>query len=69
MSNLGPYQDFTTAAKQAGGVEPFLAAMERAAFLRGVGATLVVVGGVVTIAGVVQRRRELHKRKHEEKEA
>lgn len=66
MSNLGRYQEFTTAAKQAGGVDAYLTAMKRGAALRGAGVTFVI-GGVILIGiGEVKQRRAVKRAEQEQ---
>ena len=60
MSNLGGYQDFATAAKRAGGVDNFIAAIEKdavtKAFPKIFGAGLLVAGAVASTAVAVAKR-------------
>jgi len=69
MSNLGPYQDITTAAKQAGGVDAWIKTIEDTAvaerapaiFGKGAGAGLLVAGvlaGGVKLTQVVLVRQQ-----------
>ncbi|SCF58267.1 hypothetical protein [Streptomyces sp. Cmuel-A718b] len=63
--NLGLYQDITTAAKDAGGVDKLISNIEAAAvskafpkaFSQGVGACAVAVGGVAFVGFAVKRHR------------
>lgn len=61
MSNLGAYQDMTVSAKQAGGVEAYIKAIER-----GVAPKYIGIGMVIGVTGLwatayidsrLQRRR------------
>ena len=61
MSNLGLYQDFTTAAKKAGGVEPYLRVIKMRHV--GIGITLGVSVGVVgtCLAAVIDQKVQEHR--------
>lgn len=69
MSNLGPYQLFTIAAKEAGGVEKYIKDIERAAVsvavpgivMKSVGAGVVLTTGVGV--GVLACKKFLEQRK------
>lgn len=61
MSNLGDYQAFTTAAKEAGGVAPYLHDLEvgvaRKFGLVGFGAGVVATLGFAFVMAEVDKRR------------
>ncbi|MCZ4603459.1 hypothetical protein O3S80_06630 [Streptomyces sp. Lzd4kr] len=72
MGNLGPYQDITTAAKQAGGVENLIKKIEEAAVKKaslqilGKGAAIGVVGTLVVSGVAVTVRRSLDAKRDRE---
>lgn len=65
MSNLGKYQEFTVAAKAAGGVDVLLRSMRRASFIKGVGVGALVMGVGLAILGEIEERR-VNRQIHEE---
>lgn len=66
MGNLGPYQDIVVKAKDAGGVERLIEAIEKAAaakampkaFAAGVAVTAAAAGGVAAIVKRASKRAE-----------
>ena len=59
MSNLGPYQDITVAAKAAGGVDAYLDAIAREAVWKAAPVLLVAGGlGGVVVLGVGRKVRD-----------
>lgn len=81
MGNLGAYEEFSTAAKKAGGVDALLDVIKKAAFdkgssdgfTKGVVAGVVggglVVGGAVAAANRVRGAYKVRRTKAEEAEA
>ncbi|GGV82929.1 hypothetical protein GCM10015535_24980 [Streptomyces gelaticus] len=63
--NLGPYEEFTTAAGKAGGVDKLISSIEKAAaskaFGKGVG--LGVAGALAAVGGAAAVKRSLDARR------
>ncbi|AKE01295.1 MULTISPECIES: hypothetical protein [Rhodococcus erythropolis group] len=79
MGNLGPYQDFATAAKQVGGVQSFIKIIQKEAVSKaepaifakgfGTGAAFVSVSAVLVASGAVAGKKYLEQRKADQKAA
>ena len=79
MGNLGPYQDFVTAAKQVGGVQSFINIIEKEAVSKaapaifakglGTGAALASASAVLAVSGAVAGKRYLEQQKADQKAA
>ncbi|MFE7238220.1 hypothetical protein [Streptomyces sp. NPDC057580] len=66
MGNLGRYQDITTAAKAAGGVDKLIKAIEKVAYVKGAG---VGAAGVLAVGGAVAAARHFQGAKKAAEEA
>lgn len=66
MGNLGKYQEITTLAKKAGGVDKLISAIEKAAFAKGATVGAVVGGAAASGVAVAVKRYQSRKARAEE---